>query len=145
MCVDGDDSILSIARRKAEIAGLDIEFHRAFSHALPYSDGSFDQVTSSLFFHHLSWTDKQRTAMELCRVIRPGGQLHVADWGPASGPLMRAAFLGVQLLDGFKNTQDNVSGRLPELFRASGFTDVVQTGALSTVFGTLALYRGTRV
>ncbi len=66
VCVGGDDRILSIARHKAEIAGLDIEFHRAFSHALPYLDECFDQVTSSLFFHHLSWADKQRTARELC-------------------------------------------------------------------------------
>lgn len=142
--IDGDPNILAIASRKAKDASVPIVFDRGLSFSLPYPVASFDRVLSSLFFHHLSWRDKQRTARELYRVIRPGGQLHVADWGRASGPLMRAAFCAIQLLDGFENTQGNVEGRLIELFRAAGFADVSEQQTFATVFGTLSLYRAVR-
>lgn len=141
VAIDGDERILNLARSKARRAGAIIQFDQGLSYELPYPDGHFDCVTSSLFFHHLSWTDKQRTAQELHRVIRPGGQLHVADWGKATGPFMRAAFLSVQLIDGFQNTRDNVMGRLPELFAEAGFSCVHQAQMFSTPLGTMALYQ----
>lgn len=139
--IDGDTNILSIASRKAKEANVTIQFDHGFSFNLPYPDACFDRVVSSLFFHHLSWHDKQRTAKELHRVMRPGGELHVADWGRATGILMRGAFMAIQLLDGVRNTQDNVEGRLIDLFLGAGFTNVLQTRTFSTVFGTMALYR----
>ena len=142
--IDGDTSILAIASLKAKKARVSIQFDHGLSVGLPYADGSFDRIVSSLFFHHLSWPDKQRTAQELYRVIRPGGALHVADWGRASGPCMRGAFLAVQLLDGFNNTRDNVAGRLIELFQEARFADVLQTRSFPTVFGTMALYRAAK-
>lgn len=57
---------------------------------------------------------------------------------------MRLAFLAIQLLDGFKNTQDNLDGKLIPLFREAGFADVREERAFSTLFGTLALYRATK-
>lgn len=142
--IDGDPSILSIAQRKAKRVGAAVGFDRGLSFELPYTDARFDRVLSSLFFHHLSWHDKQRTALEIRRVLRPGGELHVADWGRADNPLMRSAFVAIQLLDGFANTQDNVDGRLVELFRDAGFVKVSQERSFSTVFGTMALYRAVR-
>jgi len=139
--VDGDPAILSIASRKARDSGVQIRFDHGFSYRLPYADAEFDRILSSLFFHHLSWQDKERTAGEMFRVMRPGGELHVADWGRPTGPFMRIGFLTVQLLDGFSNTQDNLKGRLVELFQAAGFAEVAQTRTFSTMSGTLALYR----
>ncbi len=138
--IDGDAHILAIASRKARVANASVDFDHGLSYRLPYPDAQFDRIVSSLFFHHLSWNDKQRTARELFRVMRSGGELHVADWGRATGPLMRAGFVAVQLLDGFRNTQDNVAGRLPEVFRGAQFAESSQTQTFSTVFGTLALY-----
>jgi SAM-dependent methyltransferase len=138
--VDGDPAILSLARRKAARAGSSVRFDEAMSYALPYPDDHFDRVLSSLFFHHLSWADKERTAREVYRVLRPGGQLHVADWGRSTNALMRGLFVFIQLLDGIENTQPNVTGKLPTLFRAAGFIDVRQTATFSTMFGTMALY-----
>lgn len=142
--IDGDANILAIASRKARNANAAVQFDHGLSYRLPYPDAHFDRIVSSLFFHHLSWKDKQRTARELFRVMRPGAELHVADWGPATGPLMRAGFVTVQLLDGFRNTQDNVAGKLIELFRGARFADVSQTGTFSTILGTLALYRAVK-
>ena len=100
----------------------------------------FDRAVSSLFFHHLSWEVKERTAQELFRVLKPGAELHVADWGLATSVVMRGLFMFIQLLDGFKNTQDNVSGRLIALFAEAGFVEVSQRQTFGTAFGTMALY-----
>jgi len=93
-----------------------------------------------LLFHHLIRNDKGRTMREAWRVLRPGGELHIADWGKPQNGVMRAAFLLVQLLDGFETTRDNVNGLLPEFFLEAGFENVRQTGSYLTVFGTLCLY-----
>lgn len=44
---------------------------------LPFDDGSFDVIVSSLSLHH--WADPAAGASELARVLRPGGQLRVYD------------------------------------------------------------------
>lgn len=138
--VDGDPAILSLASRKALEARVSVKFDHALSDSLPYPDAHFDRVVSSLFFHHLSWENKERTARELFRVLRPGGEIHVADWGRAANALMRGLFMLIQLLDGFRNTQDNVSGKLIALFEQAGFVEVAQRRTFSTIFGTMALY-----
>jgi SAM-dependent methyltransferase len=139
--LDADSAILAIAARKARRAGADITFDLGRSSALPYADERFDRVLSSLFFHHLPWRDKLLTAREMHRVLRPAGELHVADWGRAGGLSSRTAFLAIQLLDGFDSTSDNVAGRLPLLFGSAGFSHVDETRRIPTVFGVISLYR----
>ena len=142
--VDGDPTILAIARRKAAKANAEIQWLQALSTELPFPALHFDRVVSSLFFHHLTWEAKLRTAREVFRVTKAGGELHVADWGHPQGPLMRGLFVGIQLLDGFENTRDNVAGRLVPLFEQAGVVEVAATRAFNTMFGTLALYRATK-
>jgi ubiquinone/menaquinone biosynthesis C-methylase UbiE len=138
--VDGDPAILSIAVRKAQKVNVAVQFDHALSYNLPYPEAHFDRVISSLFFHHLTWENKKRTAQEIFRVLKPGAELHVADWGYPTNILMRGLFLSIQLLDGFKNTRDNVSGKLIDLFQQAGFAQVAQRQTFSTVYGTMALY-----
>jgi ubiquinone/menaquinone biosynthesis C-methylase UbiE len=142
--IDGDTKILSIAQKKASQAGLAVRFEHGLSFQLPYLDGVFDRVVSSLFFHHLTRVDKERTISEVLRVLKPGGQLHVADWGKPTSRLMRGLFYPVQWLDGFETTQDNVEGLLPQLFTQGGFQDVKLHEEFSTVYGTLALYQANK-
>lgn len=142
--IDGDPAILSIAERKARNGGVALHFDQGLSQALPYPDAHFDRLLSSLFFHHLSWDDKQRTAAEIMRVLKPGGELHVADWGMPANSLMRAAFRPVQWLDGYSNTQDNAAGKLMPLILQAGFVDVTEHRHLNTLFGTLRLFSATR-
>jgi len=139
--LDADPKVLEITRAKAARAGLDITLDHGMAFELPYSDNSFDRVVSSLLFHHLTRENKHRTLREVLRVLRSGGELHIADWGKAQNRLMRVAFLFVQMLDGFSGTADNVSGLLPELFRAAGFEKVQETARYMTIVGTLSLYR----
>jgi len=142
--VDGDPKIVSIGREKSERRRLAIQLDLAMSFDMPYEDESFDCVFSSLFFHHLAQRDKLHTLHEVSRVLRPGGQLHVADWGKPSSPLMRLAFFQVQLLDGFETTRDNVAGKLPELMAFAGFTSCLERRVFSTLYGSLSLYSASK-
>ena len=142
--VDGDPAVLSIAERKAKVAGVAFVFNQALSYALPYPDAHFDRVLTSLFFHHLSSEDKQRTARELLRVLKPGGELHVADWGKPANGLMRVLYLPVQWLDGYSNTEDNARGWLMPMFEATGFVNLQERAHFNTSLGTLRLFSAAR-
>lgn len=139
--VDADLDALELARYKAQGEGLRIELDQGFASDLPYPDASFDRVLSSLFFHHLTDKLKDEAMLEVRRVLRPGGEFHIADWGKPTSSFMRFAFLAVQLLDGFATTRDSVKGVLPDLLSLAGFQGVEITNSYSTPFGTLALYR----
>lgn len=141
--LDGDDRILRLARRKVEKAGVKIALDLGLSYEIPYADGFFDAVVSSLFFHHLTAENKRKTLAEILRVLKPGGSLHVADWGKPANFLMKIASLPVQWLDG-RTTKDSFQGRLPELMAEAGFTDVVETGDFGSVFGTIRLHKATK-
>ena len=138
--VDGDPAILELARAKAAQASVTLQFEQALAQRMPFAESSFDLVLSSLFFHHVSRESKVAVLQEVVRVLKPGGELHVADWGKAANPLMRALFFLVQLLDGFSNTADNVAGRLPDLMREAGFAEVSERRRFSTPLGTISLY-----
>ena len=139
--LDGDPDILTIARQKVSAAGIAIELHEGMTFAPPFAPESFDRVVSSLVFHHLATEDKRRTLAKICELLRPGGELHLADWGQAQNLLMRFAFLGVQVLDGFRTTADNVRGLLLPFMQEAGFTEVAETHRAMTPLGTLSLYR----
>lgn len=139
--LDADHDILSRAGSKAARAKVAISFDHGMSIDLPYPDNSFDRVVSSLFFHHLTSDDKRRTCVEVRRVLKPEGELHVADWGRAQNVLMRAAFLSVQLFDGFTTTAESVGGRLVRILEETEFETVEETTRYATPLGTMALYQ----
>jgi ubiquinone/menaquinone biosynthesis C-methylase UbiE len=142
--LDADAEALRLARTKLEEAGIAVQLDQGRASALPYSAESFDRVLSSLFFHHLPSESKLEAMREVLRVLRPGGEFHIADWGKPTGPVMRLAFVGVQLLDGFATTTDNVRGLLPDFLGLAGFENVEITNHYSTLLGTLSLYRARR-
>ena len=142
--LDGDAAINEQARRKAARKGVEIAFDEGLSYELPYADGSFDRVLSSLFFHHLVLRDKERTIAEITRVLRPGGELHVADWGqPRSLPEKVGAF-AIRTFDGDEPTRDSLAGRLPELFEAGGLTDARERERVAAPLGAVSLYSARR-
>ena len=142
--LDPDPKILAIGARKVWDADVDVALRRGSATELPFPDASFDRVLSSLVFHHLATEEKRWALAECRRVLRPEGELHVADWGQPQDPLMWLASWSVRLFDGLETTGDNVAGRLPRLVEDGGFVDVAETARFRTVFGTLSLLRGTR-
>ncbi|MEA2141799.1 MAG: hypothetical protein QOI64_229 [Solirubrobacteraceae bacterium] len=135
--VDGDAEILALAQAKS---GADhVQWRSGLADDLPLETASADAVVTSLVLHHLDWRTKHRALKEMKRVLRPGGRLHIADWGRPATPMLRASFFVLQVLDGFDGTRDHAAGRIPELVRASGFCDVHVYGRLRTAWGTLEL------
>jgi ubiquinone/menaquinone biosynthesis C-methylase UbiE len=76
--LDLTEGMLSVARGKAEAAGtLDrLEFRSGDIHDLPFEDGSFDVALST--YSTCPLYDPAAGALELYRVVRPGGRLGVA-------------------------------------------------------------------
>ena len=137
--LDGDPRVLEIGRVKAAKMGVAITLYQGLSFQLPYPNGSFDQVLSSLLFHHLNTENKRRTMDEVFRVLRPGGQFHLAD---LSRPLTLWARLVSPLMARLEEASDNHKGLLPVMMRQTGFEIVVERSHFSTLFGTLCIYRG---
>jgi ubiquinone/menaquinone biosynthesis C-methylase UbiE len=142
--LDGSEQILELAGKKVAGEGLDVSFVHALSYEIPFEDNSFDRVVSSLFFHHLNSEDKRRTLAEVRRVLKPGGELHVADWGKAPNALFRTAYVIVQLLDGFETTKDNIHGLLPAYMEDAGLTEVSESGRVLTPLGSISLYKASK-
>ncbi|MBI2214795.1 MAG: class I SAM-dependent methyltransferase [Acidobacteria bacterium] len=134
--IDGDPAILSIAERKARAAGVSVRFAHGMADAIPFPDGAFDRVVSSLLFHHLTIDQKRRSFEEIRRVLAPRGELHVADFGKPEGRYARIASKMLSRFDGVETTRDNFEGRLPEILESAGFT--ARAGhRIQTTFGTL--------
>ena len=138
--IDGDPQILEIARRKTKEAGTSIKFDEGMAYKLPYPDNSFDRVLSSLVFHHLTTQDKERTLAEIYRVLKPNGELHLADFGEPQGLYAKSVSW---LMRKFERVDDNINGRIPEMFVKAKFS-VAKTFDFSTLFGTLAFLRGSK-
>jgi len=138
--LDADPNALKLARTKLAESGVEVGLDQGLASALPYTAESFDRTLSSLFFHHLSSELKLEAMREVLRVLRPGGEFHIADWGKPTNPTMRLAFVAVQLLDSFATTTDNVRGLLPDLLGLAGFEKVETRKSYSTLLGTVALY-----
>jgi len=76
--------MLAPAREKARAAGLDVTFEVADALALPYPDRSFD--VASIAFGIRNVDDPVRCLGEMARVVRPGGQVLVLEFGQPGGP-----------------------------------------------------------
>lgn len=72
--------LLDIGRKHAAESGATLEWVEADAEALPFGDGQFDSVLSSVGVmfapHH------QATADELVRVVRRGGTIGLINWTP---------------------------------------------------------------
>lgn len=141
--LDGDATILARARRKAAEANVAVKFVHGLAQDAPLPRASFDAVVSSLLFHHLRPEAKELALAKAHGLLRPGGTIHLADWGRPQDPLMRLLSLSVRLLDGPASTRDSLAGALPSIVARAGFSDVVETGAWRTTVGTLRLLRAT--
>jgi SAM-dependent methyltransferase len=72
--------LLDIAHKRARDARVDVEWVHGDAEALPFTDRSFDAVTS--VFGVQFAPRHQTTADELVRVCRPGGTIGLVNWTP---------------------------------------------------------------
>lgn len=142
--LDGDAGMLSRAWAKLHAAGASPHVVVAFAQEIPLAARSFDLVLSTLFFHHLGTATKLAVLREVLRVLRPGGELHVMDFGRPSGWGRWTIFTLLRAFDGLDNTGDNAKGLLPRRMAEAGFEDVEEIARIDTLVGTVAYYRGRR-
>jgi SAM-dependent methyltransferase len=75
-------NLLEQARARAKAEGLTIQFDEGDAEQLPYPDASFDAVVS--MFGAMFAPRPELVASEIARVLKPGGLLGMANWGPQS-------------------------------------------------------------
>jgi ubiquinone/menaquinone biosynthesis C-methylase UbiE len=136
--VDADPEILARARRKPGAEAVEWRSGRVEGPGL--AADSADRVALSLVLHHLPDPVKLATLQEARRLLRPGGRIHVADWGPPGDPLMRLVFAGLQRVDGKANTESMGAGELSSFLTRAGFTDPRRHDRLRTGGGLLELW-----
>lgn len=140
--LDPDPKALARARRKANRAGLSLGLDRGFADELPYPDASFDRVLSALMFHHLEEDQRPATLREVVRVLRPGGSLHLVDFG--GGSPERVHGLTSRIERRSHALQDNWGDRIPTLMREAGLSEPAEVGHLVKRIGRLTYYRAGR-
>ena len=128
---------LVVARRRAELAGVSVDFVCCNAEHLPFADATFARATAVGTIEHLS--DAARAFKETRRVLRRGGDLHartvnrysampephVGVWGVGYVP-RRFADRYVQWRSGqrYQHHRPLSSGELRRGFRSAGFRDV---------------------
>jgi SAM-dependent methyltransferase len=89
--VDYSEPMLEVAKENYP----DIRFHFANAEELPFDDGTFDAVISSLTVHHLARPTE--VFKEVYRVLKPGGSFFWAVWGPEEEQAGFGVFFGALL------------------------------------------------
>jgi len=137
--VDPDDRMLATARRKAarsrHAAVRAARWERGYAQELPAADGSVDVVCSSLMFHHLDPDGRTEMLAEVRRVLRPDGELVLADFDGSSGGIP-GSFLRDSPLLAFG------PGEVQALVEAAGFT-VMATRHVRLLLGGVEILRAT--
>jgi ubiquinone/menaquinone biosynthesis C-methylase UbiE len=139
--LDADPRILGIARAKPVPAGATVTWALGSASAPPFAPASFDRITSTLMLHHLTLAEKEAALAAVRTLLRPGGELHVADFGRPHTTYTWLAAAVFRYFDGAERTEANLAGRLPALMTAAGFADVAETDHWTTAFGTLTFLR----
>lgn len=139
--VDIDPKVKEIAIYKLAKNNLDIPLDLYDGKKFPYQDNQFDKVYSCLVFHQLDAETKLNCLKEINRVLKPNGSLIIADWGKAANSLMRLTFGLVQILDGFKTTNDNIKGFMPDFITKTGFQNVEISQSINTMIGTFSYFK----
>lgn len=84
--VDPSPAMIDYATRRAPANCTYVEGE---GQDLPFPDGSFDLVISSLAVHHIPAEARPGALRQMFRVLRPGGRLLIAEFRPPANPLAR--------------------------------------------------------
>jgi ubiquinone/menaquinone biosynthesis C-methylase UbiE len=129
--IDASPEMIARARKKARKNAVEVDFGNAMVEKLPFADGTFDAVLSTLMLHHLGRKARKTCLREIRRVLKPGGRMLAIDFGdPVQG---HRQFLAHFHRHGHVTFSDLIS-----MLNEAGFPNV-ETGLL----GTRNLYHAT--
>jgi ubiquinone/menaquinone biosynthesis C-methylase UbiE len=83
--IDASRQMIGRATTKAARAGSTAEFRIAPAETLPFPDGTFDVVLSTLMLHHLPEGVRIACLHEALRVLKKGGRLLAVDFAGTAG------------------------------------------------------------
>ncbi len=147
-----------LVRARAKSSGTRLQWIEADALQLPFADAQFDLVTAAFGFRNLANYDAG--LREICRVLRPGGEVGILDFGEPGGLLgriYRVYFRRIlpavgTLISGVRGpyaylpasvarfpSPDEMLGRM----RTAGFT--AACGWTPYTFGIAGLFRGKRL
>lgn len=137
--LDPDPEALTIAKRKAAAAGVEIEWEQGFAHDAA-KFGAFDKTVSSLVFHQVPFDGKRSGIAAMFAATKPGGLVCIADYAEQDQWLMRQFFRFIQLIDGRTNTQPNADGFIERELSGLIGKAVVPAYSLNTATGTISIF-----
>jgi ubiquinone/menaquinone biosynthesis C-methylase UbiE len=130
--IDPSVEMIAVARGKAAKAGVGAQFQTAAMESLPFPDGHFDLVLSSLTLHHLPADVKRAGFVEVRRVLKPGGRFLAVDLADFDGFFER--IVGLHKMEGKLE-------EAPAMLREAGFEDAELGG---TKYKALWVVRATK-
>jgi ubiquinone/menaquinone biosynthesis C-methylase UbiE len=115
--IDASPRMVERATRKAAQRGLQVEFHQADAHRLPFADDTFDAVISECT---LCLLDKQRALLEMVRVAKPGAYVGMHDicWRDDTPARLKQRLAEIE-----DERPETLSG-WQQLFERAGLTDI---------------------
>jgi ubiquinone/menaquinone biosynthesis C-methylase UbiE len=139
--LDGDPAVLAIAKRKIAAAGVEVTLREGLADSQElFAPASFDRILTSFVLHHLTQEERRAALAAMRRWLRPGGRLHVLDFGAQGHSPHALVARALGRLHGGERLADNLAGRLPERLVEAGFSGVRETGCAFTPFGSVSFY-----
>ncbi|MGC9387148.1 MAG: bifunctional demethylmenaquinone methyltransferase/2-methoxy-6-polyprenyl-1,4-benzoquinol methylase UbiE, partial [Hydrogenovibrio sp.] len=89
---DINENMVRVGRDRLTDEGIigNVDYTITNAEALTYPDNTFDLVTISFGLRNV--THKDKALAEICRVLKPGGQLMVLEFSKVSQPLLAKAY-----------------------------------------------------
>jgi len=121
--IDAAPEMISRARKKANKAGVKIDFQTGLVEKTEFPDNTFDAVMNSFMVHHLPGDLKSKAFTEIYRILKSGGRLLIVDFEPPKNRLLIWILTVLLNRDMMKIKNRPVA----ELLKEAGFTSL-QTG-----------------